>query len=85
MARKEGLHHPPNRTAPKAVADVGSMHGEAVEDPQLRKDREIEWVRLEIQRLRAEGTGSRPQSSLTAFPAVPAAEQRAAVGERPVA
>ena len=82
MAPKEGQHRLPKRTAPKVVADVGSAHSAVEEDPQLGKDREIEQLRLEVQRLHAEGTEGRPQSSSTASPAVSAAEQRAAVGER---
>ena len=79
MAPKEGPRRPPKR----AAADVGSTFGaEREKEDQTEKDREIERLRLEIRRHRAEGIGSRPQSSSTAFPAVPAAEQRAAVRER---
>ena len=68
MAPKEGPRRLPKRAVPEAVADVGSAHGTVEEDLQLEKDREIERLRLEIQRLHAEGARSRPQSSSTAVP-----------------
>ena len=83
MPPKEGPRRPLKRAAPAAAADMGSAYGvEEEREAQIEKDKEIERLRLEIRRLRAEGTESRPQSSSTVSPAVPAAEQRAAVGER---
>ena len=43
----------PKRAAPEAVAYIGSAYGEAEQDAtQSEKDREIERLKLEIQRLR---------------------------------
>ena len=82
MAPKEGPRHPSKRAVPEAVTDVGSAHGTAEEDFQIEKDREIERLRLEIRRLRAEGARGRPQSSSADLPAAPIAEQRVAARER---
>ena len=80
MAPKRGSGHPRKRAAP---ADLGSTHGEAeYEDTQSEKDREIERLRLEVQRLHEEGAIGRSQSSSTTFPTALAAEQRAAIWER---
>ena len=52
MASERGPDSPPRRAAPEAVADIGSAHGETEQDAvQLEKDREIERLKLEIQRL----------------------------------
>ena len=82
MAPKEGSRRPSKRAVPEAVTDVGSAHGTAEEDFQIEQDREIEWLRLEIRRLRAEGAGGRPQSSSANLPVAPVAEQRVAARER---
>ena len=67
MPPKEGPRRPPKRASPVAAADVGSAYGAKEErEGQIEKDKEIERLRLEIRRLRAEGAGSRPQSSSTA-------------------
>ena len=83
MPPKEGPRRPPKRAAPVAATDVGFAYGaEKEREGQLEKDRKIERLRIEIRRLHVEGAESRPQSSLIAFSAIPAVEQRAAIGER---
>ena len=83
MPPKEGPRRTPKKAAPAVAADMGSAYGvEEEREAQIEKDKEIERLRSEIHRLRAERTGSRPQSSSTALPAVPVTEQRAAVEER---
>ena len=83
METKRRLGGPRKEATPATVVDLGSTHGEAeYEDTQSKKDREIERLRLEIQRLHEEGTRGRSQSSSIAFPTASTAEQRVAVGER---
>ena len=52
MAPKRGRSRPLERAAPEAATDVGPAHGGIVPDvAQTDKDREIERLRAEIQRL----------------------------------
>ena len=52
MAPKRGSGHLPKRAAQKATSDIGSAHDVIVQDlTRSNKDREIERLRLEIQRL----------------------------------
>ena len=47
MAPKRGSSHPQKEATPIAVADLGSVHGEAkYKDTQSEKDREIKRLRL---------------------------------------
>ena len=52
MAPKRGRSSPLERAAPEAATDVGPAHDDTVSDiAQTDKDREIERLRAEIQRL----------------------------------
>ena len=76
MAPKRGRGRPPKRAAPEAVADAGPAHGDTVPDvAQADKDREIERLRAEIQRLQ-EATRDRSQASSTSLPVPAAPESR---------
>ena len=68
MASKRGSGHLPKRAAPEATADIGPTHGDTVLDvPQFDKDREIERLRIQIQRLQ-EVARDRSQTSLMSLP-----------------
>ena len=72
MAPKRGSSYPRKEAAPATVADLGSACGEVEhEDSRQRK---IERLRSEIQKLHEEGDKGRSQSSSTAFLATLAAE-----------
>ena len=75
MAPKRGPGHPPKRAAPEAIADIGSAHGDIVRDlTQSEKDKEIERLGLENQRLQEEVARGRSQTSSTSFPMPSASE-----------
>ena len=60
MPPKEGPRRPPKRAAPATAADMGSTYGvEEEREAQIEKYKKIEQLRLEIRRLRTEGTGSK--------------------------
>ena len=68
MAPKRGRSHPSKRAALEAVVYVSPIHGDTVLDvTQSDKNREIERLRIEIQRLH-EVTQDRSQTSLTSLP-----------------
>ena len=76
MAPKRGRGHPSKRAAPETAADIGPAHGDIVPDvTQSDKDKEIERLRIEIQRLH-EVTRDRSQTSSMSLPMPAAPESR---------
>ena len=76
MTPKGGRGRPLKRVAPEVVADVSSVYGGIVSDvTQTDKDRKIERLRIEIQRLQ-EVTQDRSQTSSTSLPMPSAPEER---------
>ena len=79
MAPKRGWGHPPKRAALETATDIDSAHGVTAHDLiQSDKDREIERLRLEIQRLQEVAWG-KSQTSSTSFPMPSASELRRVV------